>query len=358
MTEATTETPEPVESAADATAETTDATADSNADTIVDPTTAPIDAPDAAAASAADERMAGFAGGRAAFGNLADLASWAASVRASTNPDFERVRCVVFAGDVLTPEDTLVPGGAREQATTIIDGGGPYPLLAERGDASVRVIDIGISDGPIEGIERYEEELEIAAALATGAGIADEEIDAGADLLIPAAFGAGARIPASTVVAAITDTEPVRVLGFDHTGTPEAWMRECEEIRDRLRSAKLLVSSPREMLAAAGGEQLAVLVGFLIQAAVRRTPVLLDGTIVTAAALVARELSSDAAQWWHSLARSGGAAEKLAADALKLGTVGSVGLRLGDGTGSLAALPTLRLAIELLAGLGKDDVTD
>ncbi len=91
--------------------------------------------------------------------------------------------------------------------------------------------------------------------------------------------------------------------------------------------------------------------GFCAQAAVRRTPVLLDGVVVTAAALAAERLAPGAKQWWQAGHRSTEPAHSLALRDLGLEPIVELGMRLGEGTGALVALPVLRAAVATLASM-------
>ena len=107
-------------------------------------------------------------------------------------------------------------------------------------------------------------------------------------------MGIGNTTPATTLVAALTDTEPVAVVGRG-TGIDDAgWARKTAAIRDALYRARAVTADPVALLRVCGGADLAAMAGFCAQAAVRRTPVLLDGVVVTAAALVADRLAPGA----------------------------------------------------------------
>jgi nicotinate-nucleotide--dimethylbenzimidazole phosphoribosyltransferase len=88
--------------------------------------------------------------------------------------------------------------------------------------------------------------------------------------------------------------------------------------------------------------------GFCAQAAVRRTPVLLDGMVVTAAALVAERLAPGARRWWQAGHRSTEPAHALALAQLDLEPILDLRMRLGEGTGAAVALPVLRAAVAAL----------
>lgn len=130
--------------------------------------------------------------------------------------------------------------------------------------------------------------------LADGIARGDALADAGCDLLV-----AGAdldAVPGLVVLAALLHLEPVQAVG---TATGPAWAGQVTGVRDGLRAARLHLGDPEALLTAVGSAPLAVLTGALTQAAVRRTPVLLDGSAVTAAAAVlADRLAPGAAGWF------------------------------------------------------------
>ena len=95
--------------------------------------------------------------------------------------------------------------------------------------------------------------------------------------------------------------------------------------------------------------------GFCAQAAVRRTPVLLDGLVVTAAALVADQLAPGARAWWQAGHRSTEPAHTLALSHLGLDPIVDLGMRLGEGTGAAVALPIVRAAVSVLVSMATFD---
>jgi nicotinate-nucleotide--dimethylbenzimidazole phosphoribosyltransferase len=96
---------------------------------------------------------------------------------------------------------------------------------------------------------------------------------------------------------------------------------------------------------------LAGLVGFCAQSAVRRTPVLLDGMVVTAAALIAEQLAPGARLWWQAGHLSTEPAHALALAQLGLDPILDLKMRLGEGTGAAVALPVLRAAVAALSSM-------
>jgi nicotinate-nucleotide--dimethylbenzimidazole phosphoribosyltransferase len=97
------------------------------------------------------------------------------------------------------------------------------------------------------------------------------------------------------------------------------------------------------------------MVGFLARAAARRTPVVLDGIVSAAAALVADRLLPGAAEWWIAGHRSTEPAQAAALDALDRSPILDLGMRLGEGTGALLAVPVLQAAIATLRDMATFD---
>ena len=232
-------------------------------------------------------------------------------------------------------------------------------VLAPTSEASVRLVDVAVDAASEdrfhirEGSGRIDREdaltaEETARGLEAGRALADEEIDSGADLLVPASIGVGATTPASTVVAALTRTEPVAVVGRGSGIDDAGWMRKAAAVRDALRRAKPHAGDPLGLLRVAGGADLAVLTGLCLQAAIRRTPVLLDGLVVGAAALLAEALAPGARQWWLAAQRSPEPAMAVVLDRLELTPIVDLGIHLGDGTGAAAVLPLLQMSARLL----------
>jgi nicotinate-nucleotide--dimethylbenzimidazole phosphoribosyltransferase len=330
-----------------------------------------ITAPDAVAEAAARARQETLTKPSGALGRLEDLSVWVSACQGVCPPrQFERPRVVVFAGDhgVTEAGVSAYPSEVTAQMVANFDAGGAaINVLAELAGAGVRVIDVAVdSEEPLSAaigayrvrrgsgniaIEDALSAEEVDAAVDAGRRIADEEVDAGADLLIAGDMGIGNTTAATTLIAALTSSEPVAVVGRG-TGVDDAgWGRKTAAIRDALFRARAVRSDPVALLRVCGGADLAAIAGFVAQAAVRRTPVLLDGVVVTAAALVADRLAPGARQWWQAGHRSTEPAHTLALQRLGLEPIVDLGMRLGEGTGAAVALPVLRAAVATLASM-------
>ncbi|SRX82771.1 nicotinate-nucleotide--dimethylbenzimidazole phosphoribosyltransferase [Mycolicibacterium parafortuitum] len=330
-----------------------------------------IPAPDADAAAAAAQRQLRLTKPAGALGRLEELSIWVSACQGVCPPQqFERARVVVFAGDhgvAGAGVSAYPPEVTAAMVANFAAGGAAVNVLAEVAGATVRVADMAVdTDEPLSpaigahkirrssGNIAVEDALtpgEVVQAIDAGRAIADEEVDSGADLLIAGDMGIGNTTPATTLIAALTDSEPVAVVGRG-TGIDDAgWARKTAAIRDALYRTRRLSADPIALLRICGGADLAAMTGFCAQAAVRKTPVLLDGMVVTAAALAADRLAPGARQWWRAGHRSTEPAHTLALQRLELSPIVELDMRLGEGSGAVVALPVLRAAVATLASM-------
>lgn len=334
-----------------------------------------VTAPDAEVAAAARARQARLTKPPGSLGRLEELSIWAAACQGACPPRaLNRARVVVFAADhgVTAAGVSAFPSAVTGQMVANFEAGGAaINVLADVAGATVRVADLAVDcDAPLSpaigahkirrssGNIAVEDALsaeETVAAVDAGRQIADEEVDAGADLLIAGDMGIGNTTAATTLVAALTGTEPVVAVGRGTGIDDHGWMRKTGAVRDALYRASGVTRDPVGLLRVCGGADLAAMAGFLAQAALRRTPVLLDGLVVTAAALVAEELAPGAKAWWQAGHRSTEPAHGLALSHLGLEPIVDLGMRLGEGTGAAVALPILRAAIATLASMATFD---
>ncbi|MEE6138987.1 nicotinate-nucleotide--dimethylbenzimidazole phosphoribosyltransferase [Mycobacterium sp. 050128] len=331
---------------------------------------APISSPDAAAAAAARARQDTLTKPHGALGRLEDLSVWIASCQGHCPPtQFARARVVVFAGDhgIAKSGVSAYPPEVTAQMVANIDAGGAaINTLAAIADATVRVADLAVDAEPLSerigahkvrrasgdiAVQDALTDEETASAIAAGQRIADEEVDAGADLLIAGDMGIGNTTAAAVLVAALTNAEPVAVVGFGSGIDDAGWARKTAAVRDALYRTRPVLPDPVALLRCCGGADLAAMAGFCAQAAVRRTPLLLDGMAVTAAALVAERLAPGARQWWQAGHRSTEPGHALALTALDLDPILDLRMRLGEGSGATLALPVLRAAVATLSSM-------
>ncbi|MDT0532655.1 nicotinate-nucleotide--dimethylbenzimidazole phosphoribosyltransferase [Micromonospora sp. DSM 115977] len=189
---------------------------------------------------------------------------------------------------------------------------------------------------------------EARAAVETGIRVADELIDAGAGILLTGDMGIGNTTPAAALIAAFTGIDPAETTGRGTGVDDPTYARKVDVVRAALRRHAPDPADPLGVLAAVGGLEHAALAGLILGAAARRTPVLLDGVIAVAAALAAAALAPHAVAAMVAGHRSAEPGATVALRRLGLEPLIDLGLRLGEGTGALLALPVVTGAVRVL----------
>lgn len=256
---------------------------------------ADVDWPDAVAAGNARQHA------RPELGRLAELTEWLAAAQGRFPPrPPHRVRLVVI-------------GTVADAVADIADESG-----------------IGVRS------------LDPAGGVAAGAAAADDEVDRGADLIALAAADTDA---AAIVVSALTRAEPVALLPRGAGAVDTArWIERAAAIRDGRRRILPLRDRPDAVLAALDSPALAAAAGFAVRAAARRTPLLLDGSTVVAAALLGYEMQARAARWWQLADAAPDPVQSLAVERLGGQPLLDLGMATGDGTAALLAAGLVRAA--------------
>ncbi|WFB11831.1 nicotinate-nucleotide--dimethylbenzimidazole phosphoribosyltransferase [Streptomyces sp. LX-29] len=332
-----------------------------------------IERPDGTIRRDAEERRERLVVPSGSLGRLDELGEWLSAAQGGVPArPIEQPRVVLFAGDHGVAElgvSARPAGSAHRLVRAVLDGESPVAILARRFGTPVRVVDMALDCDPAElpeevtrhrvrrGSGRIDVEDALTAeeaeqAFRTGMAIADEEADAGTDLLVLGDLSVGGTTAAGVLIAALCGTDASVVTGRGGGRIDDlAWMRKCAAIRDALRRARPVLGDQLELLATCGGADLAAITGFLLQSAVRRTPVILDGVVSAAAALVAQRVAFRAPDWWLAGQTSGEPAQAKALDRIALNPLLDHGVTVGEGAGALLALPMVQAAAALSAEL-------
>ena len=324
-----------------------------------------------AAARARQSRLTKPAG---ALGRLEDASIWMSGVQGSCPPHpFAHPALVIFAGDhgVARTAGTSAypPEVTAQMVANFVTGGAAANVLARQVGATVRVVDVSVDADPAYldaldptvaarrirrasgSIDREDAmtAAECDAALRLGADIADAAIEAGADVLVPGDMGIGNTTPAATLIGLLAGADAATVTGRG-TGIDDVVLeRKRATVAAAMERGRTAVDDPRDLLVRVGSPDLAAMTGYLARAAERGIPVILDGVVSCAAALVADRLAPGARAWWVAGHRSTEPAAGIALIALGLQPLVDLDLRLGEGTGALLAVPLLAAAASTLA---------
>lgn len=330
--------------------------------------TDPITPPSAAVATAAATRFSGLAKPLGALGRLEEVGAFLAAAQGLCPPEpLTNIRAVVLAGDhhVTASGVAAYPSAVTiAMVNEIVAGRAGVSVLASHNEVALRVLDISVDTPagsfaagvdahklgracpPIDATDAMSPD-EFDAALATGAAICAEEIAAGAQLLIVGDLGIGNTTPSAALVGAelglAADVVTGRGAGLDDAAFTQK-TAVVQRILDRIADAP----DAAERLRRAGSPDLAVGVGIMIAAAKAGVPVLLDGNIATTEALYAEAIAPGVRNWLIAGHRTWEPCLGFALKALGLEPLLDLGMRLGEGSGAVAAVPLLRSSVLLL----------
>jgi nicotinate-nucleotide--dimethylbenzimidazole phosphoribosyltransferase len=331
-------------------------------------TLAAIRPADAAAMTAARELQGRLTKPAGSLGALEDLSVRLSGLAGTCPPPMPQPATVaVFAGDHGVHAQGVSPWPQEVTAQMVanfVAGGAVVNAFARQAGADVMVVDVGVAI-PLHGgdnlldanIRRGTRDMteepaltrdEARAAVEVGIGVAGALIDAGAACLLTGDMGIGNTTPAAALVAAFTGADPAEVTGRG-TGIDDAtYTRKVAVVTAALRRHAPDPADPLGVLAAVGGLEHAALAGLVLGAAARRIPVVLDGVIAASAALAAAAFAPDAVAAMVAGHRSVEPGASVALTHLGLAPLIDLGLRLGEGSGALLALPVVASAVRVL----------
>jgi len=315
---------------------------------------------------------------RGALGRLEDIACWFAAHQGKAQPDKIKPSIAVFAGDHgvceagVSAYPSVVTG---EMVKNFARGGAAINVLATQCGASLAVVDVGVAgdlselDGIVHANVRHAtgnllREAAMSAdicaeAIAVGRNQAGKAVHAGANLLIPGDMGIGNTTASACLICRLTGAEPEDVVGRG-TGVDDAGCaRKIEVVCKAL--ARIEDVDNADVLAEVGGLEIAAMAGFYLQAAESGVPVVIDGFIAAAAALAARVIEPNIADWMLASHVSEENGHALTLRALGLSPLLDFGMRLGEGSGAALIVPLLQSAIALhndMATFEDSGVTD
>ncbi|MGH3465634.1 MAG: nicotinate-nucleotide--dimethylbenzimidazole phosphoribosyltransferase [Kribbellaceae bacterium] len=322
---------------------------------------------DVEAMAAAGRRQQVLTKPAGSLGALEDLSVRVAGMARTCPPPLPEPAVVaVFAGDHGVHAQGVTPWPQEVTGAMVANfaaGGAAVNAFAASNGIDVRVVDVGVA-ADVSGLDivhrkvrpgtrdmRREEALttdEVEAALLVGLEVADELVAAGYRCLLTGDMGIANTTPSAALVATFTGTTADDVTGRG-TGISDATLaHKTETVRESLMLHDVPGSDPVGVLAAYGGLEHAALAGFVLGGAANGVPVLLDGVIAGAAALVAQAISPAAVDYCVAGHRSVEPGHEIALKTLGLQPLVDLDLRLGEGTGAVLAYPILCCAVRAL----------
>jgi nicotinate-nucleotide--dimethylbenzimidazole phosphoribosyltransferase len=322
---------------------------------------------DAAARAAAIARQAELTKPAGSLGRLESLSVQLAGITGLRRPPTARRAVIVMAADHGIAREGVSaypPEVTAQMVLNFAHGGAAVNVLARQAGARVVVVDMGVASDlpPLEGVltrriadgtrsflrEPAMDREQAEAAVLAGIAVVNAEIDAGLDLVATGDMGIGNTTASAAITAVITGRPPSEVTGRG-TGLDDAALAAKVAVIER--ALALHRPDPADaigVLAAVGGFEIGGLAGVIIGAAARRVPVIVDGFISGAAALIATGLAPAVRPYLVAGHRSVEAGHGAVLRHLDLEPVLDLDLRLGEGTGAVLAFGIVEAAVRIL----------
>lgn len=324
---------------------------------------------DEAARAAALARQTQLTKPPGSLGRLERLAITLAAMQGRALPRIQQPWISIFAADHGVADEgvSAFPQAVTQQMlANFVGGGAAISVLAREAGATLEVIDVGtLAPSPVAGVIQAQvargtanfcrqpamAAAQAQAALDAGAAACARARAGGADLFIGGEMGIANTTAAAALACALLGL-PGAALAGAGTGIDSVGVARKAALIDRalaLHGLAAVSSDPLQALCAVGGFEIGALAGAYLAAAQAGLPVLVDGFICSAAALLAVRLNPGARDWMlfaHASAESGHVAILRALDAQPLL---ALDMRLGEASGAAAAIPLLRLACALHA---------
>ncbi len=324
----------------------------------------PLDEASMAAARARQDQLTKPLG---ALGRLEALSVQIAGITGALQPPLERKAVIVMAADhgVAAQGVSAYPQEVTPQMVlNFLRGGAAINVLAKQTNARVVVVDIGVASALPSHPQLLARKIalgthdftlgqamtrdEAIAAIETGVVVVEEQAKLGLHVVATGEMGIGNTTASSALIAAFTGATPERVTGW---GTGISDTIRQHKVAVIAQSLALHHPDPADavgVLAAVGGFEIAGLAGVILGAAAHRVPIVLDGLIAGAAALVAAALTPGVVDYCIPSHRSAEQGHAIALRHLGLSPLLELDLRLGEGTGALLAMPLIEAAVRLL----------
>jgi len=301
------------------------------------------------------------------LGRLEELSIQIAGIRRRARPEVTRKVIFVMAADhgVVAQGVTAYPQAVTAQmVANFAAGGAAISVLARHVGARVIVVDMGVA-GEIVGCDGLVSRKvgygtrdlscgpamsrdEARRAVETGIDVFESELERGLDLAATGDMGIGNTTASAAIVAAMTGRPPASVAGRG-TGVDDAgFARKIAVIETALACNQPDSSDAMDVLSKVGGFEIGGLAGVIIGAAANRIPVVVDGVISGAAALIAAGLAPQAKDFLIAGHLSTEPGHGYALAQLGLAPLLDLGMRLGEGTGAALAMGVVEAAVRTL----------
>ena len=314
------------------------------------------------------------------LGKLEELARRVAVIQGKVPPQLGPKRLWVFAADHgITAEGvSAYPKEVTAQMThNFLRGGAAINVLARHYGVEVEVIDVGVDDefSDLQGLRNCKvrhgtnnfsrgpamSQSEALQSIENGIRLVEEVAPAKPFLLGAGDMGIGNTSSAAAILCALTGAEPRQIIGRGTGIDDRTWNRKLGAIERGLEFNRPDPKDPLDILAKVGGLEIGAMTGVMLAAAAFHTPMVLDGFISGAAALLAQGFCPAVHDFLFASHLSAETGHGLMLEALQLAPVLDLAMRLGEGTGACILMGLIEAASRILgematfesAGVGK-----
>ncbi len=299
------------------------------------------------------------------LGRLEEFARRYVAITRNTKPRIKRKIIFTFAGDHGVADEGVSAFPKKVTAQMVynfLKGGAGINVLARHAGVEVAVVDIGVDCefSEAKGLIRKKvvrgtrnmrkgpamTREEALKCVEVGVSLAQEYGEEGA-VFGTGEMGIANTTPSSAIIAAISGARIEDVTGRG-TGIDElSFKHKVTVIEDALRINKPDPSDPIDVLSKVGGAEIAGITGLIIGAAARRIPVVIDGFISTAGALIAYELKPAVKDYLFASHNSVEKGHRVMLERMRLKPFVDLDLRLGEGTGAAIAISLIEAAVKI-----------
>ncbi len=303
---------------------------------------------------------------KGSLGYLEEIAKKYCLITGTDRPVLEKKLIVTFAADHGVAEEgvSAYPSEVTAQMVlNMLSGGAAINVLANHAKADVKVVDIGVNyefepheklidrkikkgTGNIAKTKAMERD-EAIQAIESGISIAWEAIDSGYNIIGTGDMGIANTTPSSALMAALMNVNVEDVTGYGTGIDDETLKHKIDVIKKALRLHRESLGDPIDALSALGGLEIAGICGLIIGCASRNTPVVVDGFISSAAALVAYRICPTTGEYMFFSHRSQERGHRIFLNMMKEKPILDLDLRLGEGTGAALAIPIIEAAVKI-----------
>ena len=326
-----------------------------------------IQSPDPGLIEKAQAKLDDLTKPQGSLGRLEELAKQMVSITGNTNPSINKKAVLVMAGDHGVVKDGV---SAYPQEVTMqmvlnfLGGGAAINVLARHIGAEVRVVDMGVASdigshpGLIDkkiagGTENMTEgpamsEEQAIRALEAFIGVAGKMIDGGYNIIATGDMGIGNTTSSSAITSVICNIKPEDVTGLGTGIDDDGLARKIEAIKKAISVNNPDPENGIDMLSKIGGFEIGGIAGVVLGCAANKVPVVIDGFISSAGALIAHAIEPKCAYYMIPSHCSVERGHRIALTHLGLMPLFDFDMRLGEGTGAAIGISISEAAVKIL----------